>query len=273
LKIKEFIVAAILGFVLFLVVVWASQILTVKAEATATTCPSGGDWVKVEPLSGKTYTYTPKEGCTVTENCYKHSTYVHFGTGATVTADFHCTDWEWWGCKRWTQYDLSHASFKLSCVEPSVTPTLTPTPTETQECKDCEPTPTGEPTPTPKEETCEGRGNDAQGHPCGWSEPIWTPPEYKPPVCTVEVPKLASNPQYSRTGDSVKITWEHDNTNLTKWNINYGTDKDNMPYGIPFLPKEAREITLNGLTWNGVTWVALCGWNTDMCQSCLVFDP
>lgn len=116
-------------------------------------CPNDGDWDKVDGLSGTTYTYTPPESCEVTDNCYKHSTYVHYGSGATVTADEHCS-WEWagwhfvWRCH---QYDLSHASFKLACEvspTPTPTPTATPTPTPTPE-PTLTPTPTPTPSPTP----------------------------------------------------------------------------------------------------------------------------
>jgi hypothetical protein len=275
--------------VAFLLITWLSY---GKAEAVET-CPNTGGWIKVEPLSGKTYTYSPAPNCTVSDNCYKHSTFVHYGTGVTVTADSHCTDWEWWGCSRWTQYDLSHASFKVNCVAPTLTPTNTPVPTATctpiptatstpePTATPVEPTETPMPTPieveptkepeiteAPKKEECKDVGYGYNGSPNTDNRV-----EYNSPVCTVEVPKGAVNPQYNRNGNSVKITWDHDGTNLTKWSINYGTDKDNMPYGVPYLPKEAREITLNGLTWNGTTWVAVCGYNTDQCQSCIRFDP
>ena len=135
--------------------------------------------------------------------------------------------------------------------------------------EDCQPEVT--PTPTDKPDPCR-TGQSYTGDFCGWS-PTNDPPKYNPPVCTVEVPKLAENTQYHRTGNTVGITWEHDGTNISKWSINYGTDKDNMPYGIPYLPGEARQIDLNGLTWGGNTWIALCGFNTNSCQSCRIFDP
>lgn len=109
------------------------------------TCPGGDGWVKVDNLDGLTYTYDVAEGMEVTDNCYKHATYVHYGTGDTVTADEHC-GWEWtgrglkWVCKA---HELSHASFYLVPV-PTSTPTPSPTPTNTPS-----PTPTNTPTPTP----------------------------------------------------------------------------------------------------------------------------
>jgi len=78
-----------------------------SADLTANVCPNGGDWVKVDDLDGYTYTYTPPPGFTVTDNCYKHATSVHYGNGPTVEADWH---WKIW---RYVRYELSHASFLL----------------------------------------------------------------------------------------------------------------------------------------------------------------
>ncbi len=278
--------------VAFFLITWLSY---GKAEAVET-CPATGDWIKVEPLSGKTYTYSPAPGCTVSDNCYKHSTYVHYGTGVTVTADSHCTKWEWWGCDRWTQYDLSHASFKVDCVAPTPTPTNTPVPTVTNTpiptaTSTPEPTPTDEPTPTEvqptptdevrptptdveptkeitptpeKHETCEGKGNDENGHPCGWSPEPYRSPEYKPTVCSVSVP-LKPTLKYGRKSNTVvELTWNENDTNTTHWAISYGLTKDNLIYGIPFLPKESRRIDINGLNSKN-WWFQLIRYNTGDC--------
>lgn len=86
-------------------------------ETGPNVCPSGGDWTKVDGLSGTTYTFTPPAGFAVTDNCYKHSTYRHFGSGPTVTADIHCGSYHYHFPSTWhrhcNQYALSHASFKL----------------------------------------------------------------------------------------------------------------------------------------------------------------
>jgi len=101
------------------------------------TCPSTGDWVKVDGLSGTGYTYTAPEGQLIAETCYKAGTNVIFNTisppqkSVTVTST--------------VGNDLSHASFRLvDEPNPSPTPTktFTPTPTFTS-------TPTDEPTPSP----------------------------------------------------------------------------------------------------------------------------
>jgi hypothetical protein len=92
------------------------------AGATGDVCPSGGGWVKVDGLSGKTYTYTAPAGAQIVEVCYKHATFTHtFSinpvTSYTVTADFHGD----------RQPDLSHASFRLERL-PTPTPEPTPEP-------------------------------------------------------------------------------------------------------------------------------------------------
>ena len=134
---KDFI-TAVVAVIAIMAAVWFGAGLFSTAEATVSSCPSGGSWTKVEPLSGHSYTWTAPEGCKIVETCYKHSTYTHYktiapSTKATVTADWH--SWHW--------YDLSHASFKTTCTP---TPTSTATPSSV-------PTPTATPTvsatPTP----------------------------------------------------------------------------------------------------------------------------
>ena len=125
----------------------------VSAQA-ADVCPDGGDWVKVDGLSGQSYTYTAPEGKLVAETCYKAGTNVVYETidppqeEVTVNSEF--------------QQDLSHASFRLVdepkedptptptiTATPTMIPTFTPTPTE-EEKED--PTPTPTPTEEEKEE-------------------------------------------------------------------------------------------------------------------------
>ena len=126
--------------------------------AVQATCPEGSGWAKIEDLDGYTYTYTPPAGHVVTSNCYKHSTYVHYGSGPTVTADWHAlTRFPWF-----RRYELSHASFLIEpiftvtptftatvTIEPTEVPSDTPTdtPTDTSVPTDA-PTPTGTPTDT-----------------------------------------------------------------------------------------------------------------------------
>jgi hypothetical protein len=262
---------AVLAVLLMICIYIINFDFRIMSHATAT-CPSGSGWIKVEPLSGKTYTYTPAPSCTVSDNCYKHSVYVHYGTGKTVTADWHSGH----------QYDLSHASFKVSCVTPTntPTPTRTPTPTSTPtptivddcigDCIEMTPTPSVRPTEKP-EEPKKCQGESYTGDFCGWSPPVSPQESYSPSVCTVAKPKPASNPQYHK-GEGVKITWEHDGTNIDKWSLNYGYDRHNMFMGIPYLQKEAREVTIFGLQ-NKTTWVSICGFNGNDCEACVVFDP
>lgn len=53
---------------------------TTATAAAADTCPNtGGDWVKVDDLSGLSYSYTAPSGYLVAEWCYKASTTVVYG--------------------------------------------------------------------------------------------------------------------------------------------------------------------------------------------------
>lgn len=114
----EWIIVGLIAGALALATIWFVFFAdTTVAEATGQeTCPNSAPWVKVDDLDGHSYTYTPPEGYTVTDNCYKHSTYVHFGSGDTVETDSHWECNPWWNCK-WKKYELSHASFKLEKVE------------------------------------------------------------------------------------------------------------------------------------------------------------
>jgi hypothetical protein len=99
---------SVLLLALILVLVPAAFAAPVQVgNAVANVCPEGDGWVKVDGLSGYEYTYTPPEGYVVTDNCYKHSTYVHYGSGSTVEADWHWLIW------RYVRHELSHASFLL----------------------------------------------------------------------------------------------------------------------------------------------------------------
>src|SRR3990167_990532 len=118
---------AVIGLLILVLVASLALVATVLPASAAplqtqTTCPEGGGWVKVDDLDGFAYTYTPPAGYTVTDNCYKHSTYVHYGSGPTVTADWHAlTRFPWF-----RRYELSHASFLIEPIF-TVTPTLTVT--------------------------------------------------------------------------------------------------------------------------------------------------
>ena len=186
-------------------------------------------------------------------------------------------------CQERTQHKFgSHGEWLNGpCPEPEPTPTPTEEPEFHSVCRenscvlvegegesdckvdeDCQP----EVTPTPTQEPCRDLG-----YGCGGS-PSFDPPKYNPPVCTVEVPKLASNTQPTRIGDHIRVNWQHDGTNISKWSVNYGLDKDNMPMGIPSIVREAREVDFLA-PWSGHTWIALCGYNGNDCASCTVFDP
>ena len=162
-------------------------------------------------------------------------------------------------CNFW-KIDKGKAKYKCEAV---VVPTATPTEM---------PEPTQEPEPTEEPEPSVTVTQTPRVHVPGPQNPFVIP-EYHAPQCSVETPKTAENPQYSKVGDAVTVYWQHDGTNIDKWSITYGKGRHDMPYGIPFIQKEARSVTLNGISWTGNVWVSICGYNTDYCESCVVFDP
>lgn len=190
-----------------------------------------------------------------------------------------------------TTINWAKVEVKKTCPNPSPTPVASPTPLPTPEptpyhsvcrenscvqveglgdnaCKSDEDCVQPEETPAPVVVSCEGIGNDADGHPCGWSPPLWTPPEYKPSVCSVALPE-AVTPAYVPVNDtSVKLVWTADDTNTTAWTLSWGYEKDSLPYGLPDgikLTKEAREYTVGNLEPNTIRWFELTRWNGDNC--------
>ncbi len=104
-------------FLVFLFALAAVGTSTVLANGGGQdTCPSGGDWTKVDGLSGTSYTFNAPAGYLVAETCYKASTTVVYGnvnppTGsATVTSSVTNQNGK--------IQDLSHASFRLVTVPP-----------------------------------------------------------------------------------------------------------------------------------------------------------
>ena len=143
-----------------------TKAVVIEVQALAETCPATGDWVKIEPLSGLSYTYTAPEGQLIAESCYKvgsHSPVFQtydpaLGSVTVVSTVFNspggaiCTapGVPEAGC---AYQALSHASFRLIDDPGTETPTETP-PTETPPTE-TPPTDTPTPTvtPTPPEET------------------------------------------------------------------------------------------------------------------------
>ena len=105
------------------VVVAVGMYGTGTVSAQAAVCPEGNDWIKVDNLSGLSYTFTNiPDGYKVTDNCYKAATSVVYGSGATVTSavfnspqGITCTapGLPHPGCNL---QDLSHASFRLEKI-------------------------------------------------------------------------------------------------------------------------------------------------------------
>jgi len=111
--------------VLFLGTVMAvilTAIFTVPSLAASSfgqeTCQDGGDWVKVDGLSGTSYTYTAPAGYLITGWCYKAATTVIKGDvdppagSVTVTSTVQNQNGQ--------VQDLSHASFQLVQDEPEI---------------------------------------------------------------------------------------------------------------------------------------------------------
>lgn len=115
--------------------------------------------------------------------------------------------------------------------------------------------------------TCEEqkrRGYSGE-HECGWSPEVSPQEKYEPPKCTVALPVRVDPKTMTRIdADTVRVTWEADDTNTTHWALNYGYNKDNLPYGIPYLPKEARSVDINGLG-SGHVWFELWRFNGNEC--------
>ncbi len=115
-----------LMLVMAMLLALAGPVLAAPRSNGQETCPDGDGWVKVDGLGGYDYTYTPPAGYHVTQNCYKHGTYVHYGSGPTVSADTHLVCNSQGNCRE-IRYELSHASFLLEQDEVQPTPTATAT--------------------------------------------------------------------------------------------------------------------------------------------------
>ena len=130
--------------------------------------------------------------------------------------------------------------------DPEVTPTTVPEPTQ-------------EPT-----DPCKGVG-DVNGHPCGWSSSVSPNTENKPSVCSKSLPTKPSFTYGRKDTTTVEIKWNENDENTSHWAVTYGYDKDNLPYGIPFIPREARSVVIGGLLPNHVVWIQLWRFNGNEC--------
>ena len=245
-------IAVLIGLIFFA--------FTNRAGATET-CPNTGDgWVKVDDLDGHTYTYAPKDGYEVTDNCYKHATSVHFGTGDTVTTDVHevCTKKK---CRDFRP-ELSHASFKLEKLPETMVVCLDgenekeiPKTREAWkrvlfsfpeayigECKDPEP----EPEPEPEQP----RVVPPSPHTDGLSDGKNQQPAHR--VCTIE--HTAPINWY----ENGEFKWATDES-VEKFSIIFGPSPDELIYGIDNIPGDSRGIEINRPNW-GQTWFQVQSW-------------
>ena len=121
-------------------------------------------------------------------------------------------------------------------------------------------TPT-QPAPT---EAPKCHGESYTGDFCGFSPEVSPNRKVEPPKCSVSLPKKPTL-RYSRKSNTVVgLTWEENDENTTHWSVSYGLTKDNLPYGVPFLPKDARSIEINGLSASN-WWFELTRWNGNEC--------
>lgn len=142
---------------------------------------------------------------------------------------------------------------------PNILPSSTPQPSVSST-----PIPSTSPSPSLSEKPCK---EDCDS-------PTYSPPEYKPSVCTVALPEAVTPRYESMSPTQVKLLWDADDTNTTHWSISFGYSKDNLHFGTGNLPKEAREYTVSGLDANSVKWFELSRWNGSDCRSIgLRIDP
>jgi len=78
-KLLSFVVLPSIMFALFLAFSPVGRVEAVQGGVPAETCPpTGGDWVKIDSLSGTSYPYIAPAGKLVAEVCYKASTTVNY---------------------------------------------------------------------------------------------------------------------------------------------------------------------------------------------------
>lgn len=108
--------SVVFGLVVALMLVFAnfSPVMANSENTAEGVCPSGGDWVKVDGLTGSSYTYTAPAGKEIVAWCYKASTTVNSGVVSPPASSYTVTSTVpdgGIGVK-----DLSHASFQLQDI-------------------------------------------------------------------------------------------------------------------------------------------------------------
>ncbi len=178
----------LLALIVLLVLCTGIVLVTEKVTAQGQdTCPQGNGWVKVDDLSGYSYTFDAPEGTLIVESCYKASTTVVFETynppqeSVTITSTVINPGGQ--------IAELSHASFKL-VVKPTATPPIEETPTATPPVEE---TPTATP---PVEET-------PTATPPVEETPTATPPVEETPTAT---PPVEETPRATETPGEIITT-------------------------------------------------------------------
>ena len=189
-----------------------------------------------------TATRTPTPTKTPTPTPQKEWCHHHDRSGCDEEYVTHCDhDWSEGRCPTPSPTLTPSDDCKGDCIEVSITPTQ-PAPTEAPKC----------------------HGESYTGDFCGFSPEVSPNRKVEPPKCSVSLPKKPTL-RYSRKSNTVVgLTWEENDENTTHWSVSYGLTKDNLPYGVPFLPKDARSIEINGLSASN-WWFELTRWNGNEC--------
>ena len=169
-----------------------------------------------------------------------------------------------------TEFNICNIFPWLAQCQPQPTPSPSPSPS-------VEPTPT----PIPCEQTEEG---------CGQEEPEATPtpipltqgaegcsqdcsPSYNPPVCNglyAEIPVFVHVDRVNST--EVKIQWASNNAD--RFALIYGyVDEGTLPYGIPSLNGDSREVNIGQLDPNRAVNVQLYAYRGECSVSSRIIHP
>lgn len=174
---------------------------------------------------------------------------------------------------------LGHGDYLGACNEPGPEPSPTPSPSPSPSPEPCEdeeyilyvdgdecpeptptPEPTPEPTPVPLTQGNEGCSQDCQ-------------PSYHPPVCSGQYADKPAWVHVDRVNDTeVKIQWASNNAD--RFALLYGyVDEGTLPYGIPHLNGDSREVNIGQLRANEAINVQLFAYRGECSISSEIIDP
>lgn len=131
-------------------------------------------------------------------------------------------------------------------VSPTATPTATPTPTE-EPSPTPTPTPGEEVTPTPTEEPRVTPTETPQPH----DEPDFAPSSTlaHPNQCNGDAPAAPIATGGTRVDeDTIIVRWWQSTDSVNHYVLEYGPTKDQLLYGVPFIPSTSDSFEINGVT-------------------------